>query len=487
MPTLIQCFKTIVCKTDIPETTMAYVFYDVETTGTNTFFDQILQFAAIRTDDTLKELDRFNVRCRLLPHVIPSPRALLVTKVTPATLTDTNLPSHYEMLREIHDTLHAWSPATFIGFNSLKFDENLLRQALFQTLHPPYLTNTNGNARSDVIRLAHAASLYSPEAITVPTNRSGRQVFQLGPLAAANEYSHHAAHEALADVLATLHLARLIRNRAPDVWQAMDRATTKAFVKEYVRDTNVFTLSESYFSRMHSWLVTLCGQHPERDAELAVFDLSFNPNDYLSLAVSELVEILNTSPKPIRSLTANQQPIIMSENAAPAGTRALDIPPAERLRRTKAIQDNPEFQKRVGQALARRFTSEKSSPYVEQRIYDGFPSGGDRVRMKKFHQVAWDERMDIAAQVEDPRISTLARRLICIERPDLLPTKTAAEFRGWVSKRVIAEDDSVPWMTVSKALRDTDALLQNATGSEAQLLREVREFVHSLADHYSPT
>ena len=184
---------------------MSYVFYDVETTGTNTFFDQILQFAAIRTDDTLKELDRFNVRCRLLPHVIPSPRALLVTRVTPATLTDTNLPSHYEMIRKIHDTLHAWSPAIFIGFNSLKFDENLLRQALFQTLHPPYLTNTNGNARSDVIRLAHATSLYSPEAITVPTNRSGRQVFQLGPLAAANKYSHHDAHEALADVLATLH------------------------------------------------------------------------------------------------------------------------------------------------------------------------------------------------------------------------------------------------------------------------------------------
>ena len=207
---------------------MPYVFYDVETTGTNTFFDQILQFAAIRTDDALKELERFNVRCRLLPHVIPSPRALLVTKVTPATLTDTSLPSHYEMIQKIHDTLHSWSPSTFIGFNSLKFDENLLRQALFQTLHPPYLTNTNGNARSDVIRLAHAASLYSPEAITIPTNRSGRQVLQLGPLAAANQYSHHDAHEALADVLATLHLARLIRNRAPDVWQAMDRATTKA-------------------------------------------------------------------------------------------------------------------------------------------------------------------------------------------------------------------------------------------------------------------
>ena len=62
---------------------MPYVFYDTETTGTETPFDQILQFAAIRTDDALNELKRFNIRCRLLPHIIPSPKALLITQVTP--------------------------------------------------------------------------------------------------------------------------------------------------------------------------------------------------------------------------------------------------------------------------------------------------------------------------------------------------------------------------------------------------------------------
>ena len=47
---------------------MPYVFYDTETTGTATAFDQIFQFAAIRTDDDLHGLERFNIRCRLLPH-----------------------------------------------------------------------------------------------------------------------------------------------------------------------------------------------------------------------------------------------------------------------------------------------------------------------------------------------------------------------------------------------------------------------------------
>ena len=33
---------------------MSFVFYDTETTGTNTTFDQILQFGAVKTDHDLK-------------------------------------------------------------------------------------------------------------------------------------------------------------------------------------------------------------------------------------------------------------------------------------------------------------------------------------------------------------------------------------------------------------------------------------------------
>ena len=176
------------------------MFYDTETTGTETAFDQILQFAAIKTDDDLNELDRFDIRCRLLPHIVPAPGALRVTGVTPAMLTDPDLPSHYEMIRQIRAKLLEWSPATFIGFNSIDFDENLLRQAFFQTLHPAYLTNTNGNARSDAMRVAHAVSVYAPDSISVPINDSGKQTFRLELLAPANGYNHDEAHEAMADV-----------------------------------------------------------------------------------------------------------------------------------------------------------------------------------------------------------------------------------------------------------------------------------------------
>ena len=51
---------------------MPIIFYDTETTGTRTSFDQILQFAAIKTDEEFNILDTFNVRCRLLPYVVPA-------------------------------------------------------------------------------------------------------------------------------------------------------------------------------------------------------------------------------------------------------------------------------------------------------------------------------------------------------------------------------------------------------------------------------
>ena len=37
-----------------------------------------------------------------------------------------------------------------------------MRQALYQTLHSPYLTNTNGNSRADMLQLAMALNRFEP-------------------------------------------------------------------------------------------------------------------------------------------------------------------------------------------------------------------------------------------------------------------------------------------------------------------------------------
>ena len=173
---------------------MTFVFYDTETTGLDAAFDQILQFAAIVTGDDFNILEELNLRCRLQPHIVPSPGAIRVTRVGPHAIQAAPL-SFYEMVKAIRKFIDRWTPATFIGFNSIDFDEKMLRGALYQTLHPVYLTNTNGNSRLDVLRLAHAVAGHRPEAIAVPHNEKGKPTFKLAALVQANGLALDQAHE----------------------------------------------------------------------------------------------------------------------------------------------------------------------------------------------------------------------------------------------------------------------------------------------------
>jgi len=107
---------------------MNFIFYDTETTGLDWAFDQILQFAAIVTDDGFNPLEELDLRCRLQRHVLPSPEAMVVTGVGPATI-QTAPHSFYEMVCLIRRFIERWTPAVLIGFNNVDFDEKMLRGA----------------------------------------------------------------------------------------------------------------------------------------------------------------------------------------------------------------------------------------------------------------------------------------------------------------------------------------------------------------------
>ena len=112
------------------------IFYDTETSGLSSAFDQILQFAAIRTDEDLNEIGRFEIRSRLLPYIIPSPAAMKVTGQSIDDLLDQDRPSHYEMVTELRRQLGAWCPSAFIGYNSMRFDEEFLTPSVLPVPAP---------------------------------------------------------------------------------------------------------------------------------------------------------------------------------------------------------------------------------------------------------------------------------------------------------------------------------------------------------------
>jgi len=461
------------------------VFYDFETSGLQTAFDQILQIGAIKTDEQLDELDAINIRCRLLPHIVPSPGALRTTRVRPAQLVDLALPTHYETVKLVRNKFSEWSPATFIGFNSMSFDEELLRQSLFQTLHPAYLTNTSGNSRADVMRAAIAIHVYAPNKIAVPLNADGKESFRLADLARANGCDVTNAHDALADVKMTISLARLMRERAPEIWQIMLERARKGDVVGFVRSQTILSLTDRMYGRTHSYLVTPCGVNAENSSALAAFDISNKPDEYIESSVDELIEVLRvTRKKIIRTIRANAQPIVMPANLAPAATKALGIEKSELERRGKVVAENKSFHERVGEAMARQYDDNEPREHIEQRIYDGFPVAQDSVLMEKFHEADWTERPAILADIRDDRVREFGRRLIYFERPELLPEADRIVMEAWIGKRMLNEDVNVPWTTVAKAHAEADDLLLTATADEQVLLNETKAFLRALTTKY---
>ena len=135
---------------------MNIVIWDIETDSSNTFFGTIIEIGAILMNDNFKELDKLNIRCRLPEGVVPQAGALLVNQSNISMLTKANY-SHYQMLQEVETTFKKWSPAVFLGYSNINFDDEMLRKEFFKGLRQPYLTNTNGNKRQDGLNIVRAA------------------------------------------------------------------------------------------------------------------------------------------------------------------------------------------------------------------------------------------------------------------------------------------------------------------------------------------
>jgi len=435
---------------------MSFVFYDTETTGTDTTFDQILQFAAIFTDSDLNELDRFETRCRLLPHVIPAPGALLATRVTPAVLTDPELPSHYEMMLQIAEKLRAWSPAIFTGYNTLSFDEPLLRQAFYQTLQPVYLTNTGGNQRADVLRLAQATAALAPNAMAVPISPKGKPTLRLDTLAPANGFAHENAHDALADVEATIYMARLIRARAPAVWNSLMPLVDKGEVIASLSTSEPKCLVEYHMGVPSLRAVVGCGHHPKNPTMQAVFDLRRDPAEVLNLREGDLVEETKGRNRALRTVYANKMPALVDPGLAPDLQAAAGLPMAEIVRRAAVVSADGHFAARVGVAMAQRYPPFEPAVVVEGRMYEGFPSRADETRMQTFHKAEWSERAEIAETFEDDRYRELARRLVFVNAPEALAGTRRAGLQNWMENRRHGRDGVEAGRTLADAMSDLE-------------------------------
>lgn len=445
---------------------MSFVFFDTETTGLKRGFDQILHFAAVRTDANLNEVARFEARSRLLPHVLPHPSALRTNGLAIKQLTDASLSSHYTMVGEIQRALLAWSPAIFVGFNSIRFDEEMLRHALFQCLYPPYLTSNHRNCRADALSLVMAADAVSPAQLVVPLGAEGRRTFRLQPLAAANGVAHTHAHDALSDALATLELCRLVLQRSPELWQRFVRFSKKATVADFVDVEDGFVLSEFFGGQAYHTAVVCIGRDPDQANGRLCLSLDEDIGRLAAMSDVELRDRLAEKPSPIRRLRINAAPTLTALFDAPAhmfSSGSID----DIEGRARRVKDDAALRDRLILNYVASREPFPLSPHIEERIYNGFPGPDDEMRMAAFHKASWSDRFAIVQSFEDERLRWFGLRLIYVEARAVLPESARLEIEDRLAGQLTG--DGTGCLTYEQALAETDKLLTEAIDAHGLL------------------
>ena len=145
-----------------------YVFYDTETTGLDINFSQIIQIGCVLTDSNFNVLEELNLSSKVLPWIVPSPDAFLVHRQTECLESG---PSHFEMMKSLRDKWLSWGKEKnliFVSYNGHRFDEELVRRQFYWNLFEPYITNTNGNRRLDLMSLFQIIGNFYSSKIKVP-------------------------------------------------------------------------------------------------------------------------------------------------------------------------------------------------------------------------------------------------------------------------------------------------------------------------------
>ena len=440
---------------------MPFAFYDLETTGTSPAYDQPLQFAALLADDNLKPLKRVNMRCRLAAHILPSPQAMVVTGVPIDQLTDSALPSWFEMMQEIQRLVEAWAPATWTGYNSMSFDENFLRQSFYQTLQPDvFATQFNGNTRLDVLQILYAVYQRARGTLDWPVDDAGNAVFRLDTLAPANGFEDHDAHDALGDVEATMHLLKLVRDRAPDLFKDVLANRDKAHVDRLLASGDPLEFVTRLPGGPPKGVVGCgCGHDSENANTAGFFDVrAEDPVEYFELDRARLTELLERSPRVVHRLKINEAPMLFHASAADEIARE----------RCRAISARSDFSLRVGEAMAelriqRYPPPDPSDPVrIEERIYDGFYGREDKHLLRSFNMADdWQARLSVVEQFGDARLQQLGRRAAVLLAPEIMPAATVSSAaRNILARWRAAEVPPNGWTTLAAAHAQIERLLQ---------------------------
>ncbi|MDM8558573.1 exonuclease domain-containing protein [Candidatus Parabeggiatoa sp. HSG14] len=427
-----------------------YLFYDLETTGLNKAFDQVLQFAAIRTDMTFNEIEPHNIMVKLRPDIIPSPKATITHRISIAQ-TMQGL-CEFEAITKIHHLLN--KPGTIsIGYNTLSYDDEFLRFCFHRNLLSPYTHQYKGNCRrSDLLPITIMYYLYKKEILDNWPEIEGKPTMKLEHISRANKLAEGQAHNAMVDVKATVELARRLY-KEPKMWDYLDGYFDKTLDTRRIEEIPVDFHSVACHNRIALMIDNKYGSDNQYQIPVLLIGNSIpykNQTLWLRLDNPKLREIQLTDV-PTKGSSSEEEKEF-SKNSwvirKKYGESGIILPPHERYwsylsqERLAIVEENKEWLQSHTTLFHKIIQYHREFKYskipdldIEAALYQrGFLSDKEQTLCRQFHTASLPEKMEIVSKFEDVEMRKLANRLLCRNYPDNLPLMLTKDFEDYLRR-----------------------------------------------------
>ena len=475
-----------------------FLWHDYETYGAVPRRDRPAQFAAIRTDADLNEIgEPMMLYCQPALDVLPEPESCLITGITPQECLAKGVPEH-EFARRINDALA--EPGTIgVGYNSIRFDDEVTRHLLWRNLRDPYAREwQNGCGRWDLLDVVRTAHALRPGGIEWPKGDDGHTSFRLERLSAANGLAHESAHDALSDVRATIALARLVKTTNPKLFDfclalhKKERVAQELRLPTTLQDARPFLHISGMFGAARGCLAVMAplAMHPTNKNELLAWDLSADPAELADLKPEAIRERLFTPTAdlpegvtrlPVKGVHLNKSPMVIGKlktlTDAQAELYGIDLAQVERhFERLRAL---PDMSALWPQVYAR---PPAGTPVdVDEDLYGGFVGNADRRRLNDVLRLSPAEMALARTGFDDARLGELVWRYRARNFPDTLNETDQARWAEHRAGRLIRGDAGA--LTLQAFFDRIDGLAEAADDERAQ---GVLEALYEWGEHIAP-
>lgn len=461
--------------------TETFLWHDYETFGADPRRDRPAQFAAIRTDTSLEPVEEpLEVYCRPADDLLPQPAACMITGITPQLARERGIPEH-EFAAFVSAAMSR--PGTCsVGYNNFRFDDEVSRHLFWRNFFDPYAREfANGNSRFDLIDLARMTRALRPTGLRWPDRADGTPSFRLEDLARANGMDTSRAHDALADVEATLALARLIRTAQPRLWEWALSLRQRHAVERLLQAGQALLHSSSRLPAQ--WCATApilpLAPHPQIGSQWLVWNLRDNPLPFMQLDQDELSDLLWT---PAADLPENHQRLpvkLVRSNRCPmlSPMAVLDSPTARRLainvdqvaQHAALLQAAPEFCERLTGLFRQAAGRAATDPELD--LYGGFVPRSDAPLRDRIRALDPESLARLEEPFSDARLNRLLFRYRARGWPESLNEEERQRWEACRRRRLV-DDPDLASIRLDEYLEEVSRLLRDQP-QQQQLLEDL--------------